>query len=434
MKLVIKGGLVVDPVAGNVSQKDILVVDGKIAGTGSNLNNSGAKVLDAAGKLVAPGLIDMHVHLREPGFEAKETVYTGTRAAARGGFTSVACMPNTNPVIDNAALITSLIDIARTGGLVHVYPIGSITRGSRGEELAEMGDMTGAGAAAFSDDGMPVMNSGLMRKAMQYARMLGVAIISHSEDKSLSEGGCMHEGYVSTILGLKGIPACAEEVMVARDILLAEETGCRVHIAHVSTAGSVRLLKEAKARGVRVSAEAAPHHFTLTDEAVMGFDTFTKVNPPLRTGDDVAAVRQGLADGTIDVIATDHAPHTAEEKDVEYERAPFGMVGLETAVGLVWTELVNTGLLTPLQAITCMTLNPARILGIPKGTLETGADADITIIDPELAEAVEPAMFASKGRNTPFAGRMLKGLPWLTMVSGRIVMRGGILAEENQGK
>lgn len=432
MKLLIKGGLVVDPVAGNVSKKDILVVDGKIAATGKNISQSGAKIIDAAGRLVAPGLIDMHVHLREPGFEAKETIYTGTRAAARGGFTSVASMPNTNPVIDNAALVTSIINRARSGGLVHVYPVGAITRGSKGEELAEMGDMAEAGAAAFSDDGMPVMNSGLMRKAMQYARMLGVTIISHSEEKSLSAGGCMHEGYISTILGLKGIPACAEEVMVARDILLAEETGCRVHIAHVSTAGSVRLLKEAKARGVRVSAEAVPHHFTLTDEAVMGFDTFTKVNPPLRTGDDVAAVKQGLADGTIDAIATDHAPHTAEEKDVEYERAPFGMVGLETAVGLVWTELVNTGVLTPLQAVTCMTLNPARILGIPKGTLETGTDADITIIDPGLTGEVDPAMFASKGRNTPFAGRMLKGLPWLTMVSGRVVMRGGILEEENQ--
>lgn len=432
MKLLIKGGLVVDPVAGNVSKKDILVVEGKIAATGKNISQGGAKIIDAAGRLVAPGLIDMHVHLREPGFEAKETIYTGTRAAARGGFTSVACMPNTNPVIDNAALVTSIINRARSGGLVHVYPVGAITRGSKGEELAEMGDMAEAGAAAFSDDGMPVMNSGLMRKAMQYARMLGVTIISHSEEKSLSAGGCMHEGYISTILGLKGIPACAEEVMVARDILLAEETGCRVHIAHVSTAGSVRLLKEAKARDVRVSAEAAPHHFTLTDEAVMGFDKFTKVNPPLRTGDDVAAVRQGLADGTIDVIATDHAPHTAEEKDVEYERAPFGMVGLETAVGLVWTELVNTGVLTPLQAVTCMTLNPARILGIAKGTLETGADADITIIDPELAGEVDPAMFASKGRNTPFAGRMLKGLPWLTMVGGRIVMRGGILEENRE--
>ena len=432
MKLIIKGGLVVDPVAGSVLKKDILVVDGKVAGAGSNLSVDGAAVIDAAGRLVAPGLIDMHVHLREPGFEAKETIYTGTRAAARGGFTAVACMPNTNPVIDNAALVGSVINSARSGGLVHVYPVGAITRGSRGEELAEMGDMAEAGAVAFSDDGTPVANAGLMRRAMQYAAMLDKPLISHSEEKSLSAGGSMHEGRVSTILGLKGIPACAEEVMVARDILLAEETGCRVHIAHVSTAGSVRLLREARARGVRVSAEATPHHFTLTDEAVMGFDTFTKVNPPLRTEDDLAAVKQGLADGVIDVIATDHAPHTAEEKDVEYERAPFGLAGLETAVGLVWTELVATGVLTPLRAITCMTLNPARILGIPKGALAPGSDADITIIDPALAGVVDPAKFAGKGRNTPFAGRVLKGLPWLTMISGKIVMRGGVLLEENQ--
>jgi dihydroorotase len=432
MKLVIKNGLVIDPAAGNAAKKDILVVDGRIAGSGTNINTSGAEVLDAAGRMVAPGLIDMHVHLREPGFEAKETIYTGTRAAARGGFTSVACMPNTSPVIDNAALVSAVISSSQAGGLVHVYPIGAVTRGSRGGELAEMADMRDAGAVAFSDDGMPVSNAGLMRRAMQYAGMLGVAIISHSEDKTLSAGGCMHEGHISTMLGLKGIPACAEEVMVARDILLAEETGCRVHIAHVSTAGSVRLLREAKARGVKVSAEAAPHHFTLTDEAVMGFNTYTKVNPPLRTVEDVAAVRLGLSDGTIDVIATDHAPHTAEEKDTEYENAPFGMVGLETAVGLVWTELVAAGVLTPVQAITKMTLNPARILGIPKGTLETGADADITIIDPELSESVAPAMFASKGRNTPFAGRVLKGLPWATIVGGRIVMRGGILEEAHE--
>ncbi len=431
MKLVIKNGLVADPAAGKIMKKDILVIDGKIAGSGTNINTGGAEVLDAAGRLVAPGLIDMHVHLREPGFEAKETIYTGTRAAARGGFTSVACMPNTNPVIDNAALVSAVINSSRAGGVVNVYPIGAVTRGSRGAELAEMADMRDTGAVAFSDDGMPVANAGLMRRAMQYAGMLGATIISHSEDKSLSAGGCMHEGYISTMLGLKGITACAEEVMVARDILLAEETGCQVHIAHVSTAGSVRLIREAKARGVKVSAEAAPHHFTLTDEAVMGFDTYTKVNPPLRTKDDVTAVRQGLADGTIDVIATDHAPHTAEEKDVEYENAPFGMVGLETAVGLVWTELVAAGVLTPVQAITKMTLNPARILGIPKGTLETGADADITIIDPETNGVVDPAMFASKGRNTPFAGRQLKGLPWATIVGGRIVMWSGVL-EENQ--
>lgn len=427
MKLLIKGGAVVDPVAGKITEKDIMVVDGRIVRIAVNLSPNGAEVLDASGKLVAPGLIDMHVHLREPGFEAKETILTGTRAAARGGFTSVACMPNTNPVADNAALISYIKNTALAKGAVNVYPIGAITRGSKGEELAEMGDMKEAGAAAFSDDGMPVMNAGLMRRAMQYARMLGLTIISHSEDKNLSTGGAMHEGYVSTVLGLKGIPASAEEVMVARDILLAEETSCRVHIAHVSTAGSVRLVREAKARGVKVTAEAAPQHFTLTDEAVMGYDTSTKVNPPLRTAADVAAVKEGLADGTIDVIATDHAPHTVEEKDVEYDKAPFGLVGLETAVGLVWTELVGTGVLTPLQAITKMTLNPARVLGIPKGTLETGADADITIIDPDLTGIVDASLFESKGRNTPFNGRLLKGLPYVAIVGGRVVMRGGAM-------
>jgi len=429
MKLLIKGGTVADPVTGKITEKDILSVDGKIVRIGANLGPSGAEVLDATGKLVAPGLIDMHVHLREPGFEAKETILTGTRAAARGGFTAVACMPNTNPVADNAALISHIKSTAMVKGMVNVYPIGAITRGSKGEELAEMGDMKEAGAAAFSDDGMPVMNAGLMRRAMQYARMLGVTIISHSEDKNLSAGGAMHEGYVSTVLGLKGIPASAEEVMVARDILLAEETGCRVHIAHVSTAGSVRLVREAKTRGAHVTAEVTPHHFTLTDEFVMGYDTSTKVNPPLRTAADVAAVKEGLADGTIDVIATDHAPHTVEEKDVEYDRAAFGLVGLETAVGLVWTELVTTGVLTPLQAITKLTLNPSNVLGIPKGTLETGADADITIIDPNLAETVDASLFESKGRNTPFNGRLLKGLPVVTIVEGRVVMKGRGLCE-----
>ncbi|BAF59992.1 MAG: dihydroorotase [Pelotomaculum sp.] len=426
MKLLIKGGTVVDPVAGKIEEKDVFIVDGKIARAGAHVNTAGAEVLDASGKLVVPGLIDMHVHLREPGFEARETIYTGTRAAARGGFTSVACMPNTSPVADNGAVI-SFIKACGLKGAVNVYPIGAITRGSKGEELAEMGDMKEAGAVAFSDDGMPVMNAGLMRRALQYAGMLGMVVISHCEDKNLSAGGVMHEGYVSTMLGLKGIPASAEEVMVARDILLAEETGSRVHIAHVSTAGSVRLIREAKARGVRVTAEVAPHHFTLTDEAVLGYDTSTKVNPPLRSAGDVAAVREGLADGTIDVIATDHAPHTEEEKDVEYDLAPFGMVGLETAVGLVWTELVAAGVLTPLQAVVKMTLNPARVLGIPKGTLEPGADADITIIDPDLSEPVDPARFASKGRNTPFRGRLLKGLPWATIVGGRVVMQDRVI-------
>lgn len=430
MKLLIKGGTVLDPVAGEMVEKDILVAGGKIAGEGSNLCFGDAGiVLDASGKLVVPGLIDMHVHLREPGYEAKETILTGTRAAARGGFSSVVCMPNTSPVVDTAALISYILNTAREQGAAHVFPVGSITRGSRGKELAEMGDLKKAGAVAFSDDGMPVANAGLMRRAMQYARMLDLPIISHCEDRELSSGGSMHEGYMSTVLGLKGIPASAEEVMVAREILLAGETGCRVHIAHVSTAGSVRLVREAKSRGIPVTAEVTPHHFTLTDEAVAGYNTSTKVNPPLRTASDVAAVKEGLADGTIDVIATDHAPHTVEEKDVEYDRAPFGLVGLETAVGLVWTELVDAGVLTPLQAIAKMTLNPARVLNISRGTLNPGVDADLTIIDPNLTWTVDANLFESRGKNTPFHGMKLKGQAYATVAGGRVRMLGGAVKD-----
>ncbi|HHU87160.1 MAG: dihydroorotase [Pelotomaculaceae bacterium] len=434
MELLIKGGTVLDPVAGEITGKDILVSGGRIAGTGRDLvPGSAVEVLDASGKLVVPGLIDMHVHLREPGYEAKETIRTGTRAAARGGFTAVACMPNTSPVADTAALIRYILDTAREQGAAHVFPVGSITRGSKGKELAEMGDMRKAGAVAFSDDGMPVANAALMRRGMQYARMLGLPLISHCEDRELSSGGSMHEGYMSTVLGLKGIPASAEEVMVAREILLAEETGCRVHIAHVSTAGSVRLVREAKSRGIAVTAEVTPHHFTLTDEAVTGYNTSTKVNPPLRTAADVAAVKEGLADGTIDVIATDHAPHTVEEKDVEYERAPFGLVGLETAVGLVWTVLVETGVLTPLQAVTKMTLNPAKILNIPRGTLEPGVIADITVIDPDLSWTVDAGLFESKGRNTPFQGMKLKGQAYATVTGGWVRMLGGHVKDDHGG-
>lgn len=427
MKLLIRGGTVLDPLAGTVEEKDILVEGGKIAAVGTSLPADGAQILESSGKLVAPGLIDMHVHLREPGFEAKEDITSGTRAAVRGGFTAVACMPNTDPPADSAAVISYIKSAARARGVAEVYPVGAVSRGSGGRELAEMGCMREAGAVAFSDDGQPVMDAGLMRRAMQYARMLGAAIISHCEDKTLSAGGVMHEGYASTVLGLKGIPAAAEEVMVARDIILAGETGCRLHIAHVSTAGSVRLVREAKARGIPVTCEVTPHHFTLTDDAVSGYNTSTKVNPPLRSKADLAAVKEGLADGTIDVIATDHAPHTAEEKDVEYDRAPFGLVGLETAVGLVWTELVSAGVLTPLEAIRKMTVNPARVLGIPKGTLDVGADADITVIDPELTEEVDPALFESKGRNTPFAGRLIKGLPCATVAGGRVVMHARVI-------
>ncbi|WP_027718147.1 dihydroorotase [Desulfovirgula thermocuniculi] len=425
-RLLLKGGRVVDPVEKKIWTADVLIDGGRIAALGPDLEPAGAAVMDVRGKLVCPGFIDMHVHLREPGYEAKETIETGSRAAARGGFTAVVCMPNTDPVADNKAVIAYIKARAEQLGLVRVYPVGAITRGSRGEELTEMAALKEAGAVALSDDGRPVSSASVMRRAMLYARMVGLPIISHCEDTSLSAGGVMHEGYMSTILGLPGIPAAAEEVMVAREIILAEHTGCRVHIAHVSTAGSVRLIREAKSRGVPVTAEATPHHLTLTHRAVAGYDTSTKVNPPLRSEEDVQALREALADGTIDVIATDHAPHTPEEKEVEYQLAPFGVVGLETAVGLVWTELVGTGILSPVEAVCKLSLNPARILGLPGGVIRVGGEADITVIDPHAEEVVDPSAFASKGRNTPFAGRRLRGLPVATIVRGRVVFSRGL--------
>lgn len=418
MKMIIRGGRVLDPVSKRDETADLYIQHDII--TPPFEVDSGTRIIDAAGRLVAPGFIDMHVHLREPGFEAKETIATGVAAAVRGGFTGVACMPNTNPVADNATIIEYIKSKALEAGLAGVYPVGAITRGSRGGEMAELAGMREAGAAAFSDDGQPVKDAGMMRLAMQYCKMLGAVIISHCEEKNLVAGGVMHEGYYSTILGLKGIPAAAEEVMVSRDIILAAETGCPVHIAHISTAGSVALVREAKKRGINVTAEATPHHFSLTDGAVVDYSTNAKVNPPLRGEADLQAVLAGLADGTIDVIATDHAPHTYDEKNVEFDLAPFGLVGLETAVGLVWSELVHKGVLTPLQAVAKLSLNPASILGINRGTLSEGAAADITIIDPNLEEPVEPEKFASKGRNTPFTGRKLKGLPVMTIVSGEI--------------
>ncbi|WP_031516138.1 dihydroorotase [Desulfofalx alkaliphila] len=423
MKLLIKGGELVNTEKCLLERVDVLVDNGIIAAIGKDLPASGAQVVNAKGKLVCPGLIDMHVHLREPGYEAKETIASGTRAAARGGFTAVACMPNTNPVADNASVVRYILERAAAEGLVRVYPVAAITKGSKGQELTEMADLKEAGAVALSDDGLPVTDAGVMRRAMQYASMLDLTIIPHCEEKSLVDKGVMNEGYYSTVLGLPGIPAAAEEVMVARDLILAENTGCAVHIAHVSTAGSVELVRRAKEKGIKVTCEVAPHHFTLTDQSVTGYDTATKVNPPLRTSADVEAIKQGLADGTIDVIATDHAPHTVEEKMVEYQYAPFGLVGLETAVGLVFTELVETGVLTSAQAIAKLSLNAAKVLGVPGGILAEGERADITIIDPKAQEEVNPDNFASKGRNTPFAGRLLRGVPLMTVVGGRIVMQ-----------
>jgi dihydroorotase len=419
MNILIKNGHVIDPANKIDEKRDILVSNGKIAKLGKpgSLSADGSPVIDAAGRLIVPGLIDMHVHLREPGFEYKETIATGTAAAKAGGFTSVCCMPNTNPVNDNRSVTEFLLSQARDAA-ARVYPIGAITRGSKGEELAEMGELHAAGCVAVSDDGRPLMNASLMRRAMEYSKIFDMLIISHCEDSALSNKGVMNEGGISTELGLRGIPRSAEDVMTARDISLAELTGCRLHIAHVSTAGSVHLVREAKKRGVRVTAETCPHYFSLTEEAVRGYNTMAKMNPPLRTADDVAAIRQGLKDGTIDVIATDHAPHGMDEKSGEFDYAPFGIVGLETALGLT-LKLVEENVMTPAEAIGKLTLNPAAVLKIEKGTLSVGADADITLIDPNVAWIVDSSQFKSRSRNTPFNGWQLRGRAVQTIVGGR---------------
>jgi len=420
MNVLIKNGQVIDP-ANKVDEKlDILLTDGKIARLGKpgSIPAEGAQVVEASGRLVVPGLIDMHVHLREPGSEYKETIKTGAAAAKAGGFTSVCSMPNTNPVNDSRS-VTEFILSEANDALARVFPIGAITKGSKGEELAEMAELHAAGCVAISDDGRPVMNAAIMRRAMEYSKIFDIPVISHCEECTLSDQGAMNEGFVSTELGLRGIPAAAEEVMVSRDIALAGLTGCRVHIAHVSTGGSVRMVREAKARGVKVTAETCPHYFTLTEEAVRGYNTLAKMNPPLRTEDDVAAIKQGLKDGTIDVIATDHAPHAMDEKSVEFDHAPFGIVGLETAVGLVF-KLVHEGVLSMSEAVRKLSFNPASILKINKGTLSVGADADITIIDPNVEWTVDSSQFKSKSRNTPFEGWKLKGRAVQTIVGGRL--------------
>jgi len=424
LKKLIKDGYVVDTQNMEMERKDVLIEGKTVIAIGNDIPaEADIQVINAEGKLVCPGLIDMHVHLREPGFEAKEVIATGTLAAVHGGFSAVACMPNTNPVCDSKAIVKFILDRAKVSAKSKVYPIAAITKESKGKEITEMADLMDAGAVAFSDDGQPVMDASVMYKAMQYAKMLDAVIISHCEDKNLSADGVMNEGYYSTVLGLKGIPKAAEEIMVARDIALAKATKCRLHIAHVSTKGSVKLIRKAKEDGVNVTCEAAPHHFALTDSAVEGYDTSTKVNPPLRSEEDVKAIKQGLLDGTIDAIATDHAPHTAEEKKVEYQYAPFGLIGLETAVGLVFTELVYKGILTPVQAVCKLTKAPADILKVSGGFLTKGCTADITIIDPDVEYIVNPKNFKSKARNTPFADRKLKGAAVMTIVDGEIVFK-----------
>jgi dihydroorotase len=422
--LLLKGGRVIDPSRNSDGIADVLVVDGRIAAVGRNIGlPDGAQVHDATGKVVAPGLIDVHVHLREPGFEDLETIATGAAAAAAGGFSAVCAMPNTDPVIDNQSSVGFVVAQARKAAKARVYPIGCITIGQKGERLAEFGEMVGAGAVAVSDDGKPVQSSHMMRTALEYAKIFGIPVADHCEDVSLAHGGAMHEGIVSTRLGLKGIPAAAEEIQVARDCILAELTGGHIHLCHMSTRGSVDLIRRAKEKGLRVTAEAAPHHFTLTHDRVEGYDTNAKMNPPLREDADREAIRQAVKDGTIDVIATDHAPHHYDAKEREFDDAPNGILGLETALGLAIRELVQTGLLTLPELIHRMSTRPAQVFGLVGGTLAVGAPADVVVFDPTVRWKVDAGHFCSKSRNTPFGGEELVGRALLTLVDGRIVFQ-----------
>jgi dihydroorotase len=424
VNLLIKGGRVVDPSQNLDLVGDIVVDDGQIASIGGSASNSGDEVIDAAGLVVTPGFVDLHVHLREPGHEYKETIASGTAAAVAGGFTSICAMPNTHPVNDNSSATRYIIDKALQSGLARVYPIGAMTRGSAGEELAEMAEMKSAGAIAVSDDGRPVMNSQVMRHAMEYAADHGLVVVDHCQDLQLSAGGVMHEGRYSTLLGLKGMSAAAEETHIARDIMLCRQTGARVHIAHISTAGAVNLVREAKREGLPVTCEVTPHHLALTDAAVVGFDTNTKMSPPLRAEEDRAALIEAALDGSIDAIATDHAPHHMDEKMLEYDHAPFGVIGLETALGVVLGALYHNGKANLDHVLRLMSAGPARTFGLPGGTLAPGAPADITIFDPEAEWSVDPARFKSKSRNTPFAGWTLRGRVVATLVGGRKVFQG----------
>ena len=429
MKILIKNGHVIDPANGVNSLADIFVKDGVIAEIGTNLNpeDKDMEIIDATDKIVSPGLVDMHVHLREPGFEYKEDVESGTRAAVAGGVTSVACMPNTNPVIDNAPVITFIKEKAKEAGYAHVYPVGAVSKGLKGQELAEIGEMRFSGAVAISDDGKPVADSGFMRRAMEYSKMFDIKVISHCEDLSLANDGYMNEGPTATAMGLRGISRASEEVMVARDIVIAESIGAPVHIAHISTKGSVELIRHAKQRGVEVTCETCPHYFTLTDKACEGFNTNAKMNPPLRTEEDVEAIKAGLKDGTIDCIVTDHAPHHIDEKNCEFGYAPNGIIGLETSLGLGIKYLVNGGVLTLEELIEKMSINPSKILGIAKGTLGVGKTADITIFDPQKPWTVDVDKFQSKSKNSPYDGYELFGKPEYVIVSGKTVVNQGIV-------
>ena len=416
----IANGRVIDPSQGLDQVTDLWIRGEHVLGTGPQPELHAGHVIDAAGKIVCPGLIDMHVHLREPGREEDETIATGTAAALAGGVTSVACMPNTEPALDSQAAAEFVYLQAERAGNANVFPVGAITKGRQGAELAEIGGLVEGGAVAFTDDGSPVVSAEIMRRALEYCRMFDKAVLSHCEDLDLTRGGVMHEGFESMRLGLRGMPAAAEEVMVHRDIALAELTGGRLHILHVSTAGSVDLIRRARQRGVRVSGEACPHHFTLTDKCLRTFDSNYKMAPPLRTDDDVQALIDGLKDGTLEVIATDHAPHAPEKKMRELDQAPNGIIGLETLLPICVTALIEPGHLTWPQLIEKLTINPARVLGIDRGTLRPGTDADVTIIDPSAEWTIDPSQFRSKSRNCPFAGWKVCGRAFAVIVSGEV--------------
>lgn len=421
-KLLLKGGRVVDPSQGVDKTCDLLIEGSLVAAIGENLaEDADTEVLDVSGKVVAPGFVDMHVHLREPGQEYKETIATGTAAAAAGGFTGVACMPNTDPLNDNRTVTELILERADEVGTVPVYPIGCVSVGQAGEELAEIGDLVEAGCVAVTDDGYPVKTAFLMRRALEYTQMFDIPVIDHCEEMSLTKKSPMHEGSVSTLLGFRGHPAAAEEIIVARDIILAELTGGRLHCAHMSTAGSLRQIRGAKERGVDVTCEVTPHHFTLTDDAVRSFDTNTKMNPPLRGPADLEAVHEALSDGTIDVIATDHAPHHADEKALEYDLAANGITGLETAVPLACDRLLHTGIIDLGRLIELFSVNPCRILRLDGGTLKEGSTADVTVIDLDRTATFDVSTSQSKSRNTPFDGYELRGWPVMTIVGGEVV-------------
>jgi dihydroorotase len=420
-KLIIRNGRVLDPASRLDAVRDVLVEDGRIAEIGEKLHVTGAEKFDASGLIVTPGFIDMHVHLREPGFEYAETIESGSRAAAAGGFTSICCMPNTSPVNDNATVTSYIRERAAKHAVVNVFPIGAITKNSAGEELAAIGSMQAAGVVAISDDGRPVMNARVMRRAMETARSFGLPVIDHCEDLHLSSGGAMHEGVESVRLGLRGIPAASEDVMVARDIILAEMTGVRFHVAHISSRHSVEMVAFAKSRGLTVSCEATPHHFTLADGNMPPYDSNYKMKPPLRSGCDVGAVTQGIISGAVDAIATDHAPHAGSEKMQEFEKCPFGVIGLETAIGLALEQLVHSGKISLARMVELFTTGPAGVLNIPHGRLAVGAPADVTVLDIDRGWTYDVNRSASKSRNSPFDGRAFRGGPVATIVKGRVM-------------